>query len=425
MLQQIEGSQAVARTVARCRPEVVCAYPISPQTHIIEAVGVTGADRRAGPVRVHQRGVGVRRHVGVHRGVGRRRPRLHGDGQPGPALHDGGRLQRLRARAPDRDDAGQPGHRRAHQHLERPQRRHGRQRRRVDPAVRRDQPGGGRPPRPGLPPGRGAVAPGHGLHGRLHPHPRRRAGRPPRAGPGRRLPPAVRAPPVPRPGRPGLHRRHGRARGLRGGQGTSPTCASSTPSSASPNWPPSSTGVFGRPSAGLVSAYRTEDADTDRGGAGLGARHHQGRRRRAAPVRGAGRGGGDHHLPALPGRGGPAGPRPAPAGWSWSRRRSGAGGGGVLSGDVATGAAAAPASTVHTVVAGLGGRPITRRAFESVLGSAAARRARDADASSTWTTSVVERERARVLSSAPAGPSARGHRATPAAAGGRPVGEAP
>ena len=40
MLAQIEGSRAVALTVARCRPEVVCAYPISPQTHIIEALGV-------------------------------------------------------------------------------------------------------------------------------------------------------------------------------------------------------------------------------------------------------------------------------------------------------------------------------------------------------------------------------------------------
>ncbi len=40
MLKQIEGSRAVAETVARCRPEVVCAYPISPQTHIIEAIGV-------------------------------------------------------------------------------------------------------------------------------------------------------------------------------------------------------------------------------------------------------------------------------------------------------------------------------------------------------------------------------------------------
>lgn len=39
MLRQIEGSRAVAETVALCRPEVVCAYPISPQTHIIEAVG--------------------------------------------------------------------------------------------------------------------------------------------------------------------------------------------------------------------------------------------------------------------------------------------------------------------------------------------------------------------------------------------------
>ncbi len=39
MLRQLEGSRAVAETVARCRPEVVCAYPISPQTHIIEALG--------------------------------------------------------------------------------------------------------------------------------------------------------------------------------------------------------------------------------------------------------------------------------------------------------------------------------------------------------------------------------------------------
>ncbi|HCB06700.1 MAG TPA: pyruvate ferredoxin oxidoreductase, partial [Nocardioides bacterium] len=36
MLRQIEGSRAVAETVARCRPEVVAAYPISPQTHIVE-----------------------------------------------------------------------------------------------------------------------------------------------------------------------------------------------------------------------------------------------------------------------------------------------------------------------------------------------------------------------------------------------------
>ena len=36
MLKQIEGSKAVAEAVAYCRPEVICAYPISPQTHIVE-----------------------------------------------------------------------------------------------------------------------------------------------------------------------------------------------------------------------------------------------------------------------------------------------------------------------------------------------------------------------------------------------------
>jgi pyruvate ferredoxin oxidoreductase alpha subunit len=38
MLRQIEGSRAVAETVARCRPEVICAYPITPQTHIVEGL---------------------------------------------------------------------------------------------------------------------------------------------------------------------------------------------------------------------------------------------------------------------------------------------------------------------------------------------------------------------------------------------------
>ncbi|SPL98911.1 Pyruvate:ferredoxin oxidoreductase, alpha subunit [[Actinomadura] parvosata subsp. kistnae] len=42
----MEGSQAVAETVALCRPEVICAYPISPQTHIVEALSrITRAGR--------------------------------------------------------------------------------------------------------------------------------------------------------------------------------------------------------------------------------------------------------------------------------------------------------------------------------------------------------------------------------------------
>jgi pyruvate ferredoxin oxidoreductase alpha subunit len=39
MLKQIEGSRAVAEAVATCRPQVICAYPITPQTHIVEALG--------------------------------------------------------------------------------------------------------------------------------------------------------------------------------------------------------------------------------------------------------------------------------------------------------------------------------------------------------------------------------------------------
>src|SRR3990167_2091966 len=39
MLKQCEGSFAVAQAVALSRPEVICAYPISPQTHIVEGLG--------------------------------------------------------------------------------------------------------------------------------------------------------------------------------------------------------------------------------------------------------------------------------------------------------------------------------------------------------------------------------------------------
>jgi pyruvate ferredoxin oxidoreductase alpha subunit len=38
VLKQVEGSVAVAEAVALARPEVICAYPISPQTHIVEGL---------------------------------------------------------------------------------------------------------------------------------------------------------------------------------------------------------------------------------------------------------------------------------------------------------------------------------------------------------------------------------------------------
>jgi len=39
MRRQIEGARGVAETVAACRPHVICAYPITPQTHIVEGLG--------------------------------------------------------------------------------------------------------------------------------------------------------------------------------------------------------------------------------------------------------------------------------------------------------------------------------------------------------------------------------------------------
>lgn len=39
MLTQTEGSRAVAEGIALCRPQVICAYPITPQTHIVERLG--------------------------------------------------------------------------------------------------------------------------------------------------------------------------------------------------------------------------------------------------------------------------------------------------------------------------------------------------------------------------------------------------
>lgn len=46
MLKQIEGSHAVAHVVAQCRPNVISAYPITPQTHIVEELAdIVGAGK--------------------------------------------------------------------------------------------------------------------------------------------------------------------------------------------------------------------------------------------------------------------------------------------------------------------------------------------------------------------------------------------
>jgi pyruvate ferredoxin oxidoreductase alpha subunit len=49
VLKQMEGSAAVAETVALCRPEVIAAYPISPQTHIVEGLSALVKNGRLSP----------------------------------------------------------------------------------------------------------------------------------------------------------------------------------------------------------------------------------------------------------------------------------------------------------------------------------------------------------------------------------------
>jgi pyruvate ferredoxin oxidoreductase alpha subunit len=50
-VRQVEGSRAVAETVALCRPDVVAAYPISPQTHIVEGLSRLVKSGRLSPCR--------------------------------------------------------------------------------------------------------------------------------------------------------------------------------------------------------------------------------------------------------------------------------------------------------------------------------------------------------------------------------------
>ncbi|HEX5951034.1 MAG TPA: transketolase C-terminal domain-containing protein [Actinomycetota bacterium] len=49
MPSQLEGSRAVAEAVALCRPEVIGAYPISPQTHIVEGLSALVKTGRLAP----------------------------------------------------------------------------------------------------------------------------------------------------------------------------------------------------------------------------------------------------------------------------------------------------------------------------------------------------------------------------------------
>ena len=260
-----------------------------------------GEGRRPGKLRIHQRRIRVRRAVGGHRRLGGRCAHLHRHRQPGPALHGRGGVQRGGAGPAHRHDHRQPRHRRADQHLERPYRLHVDARRRLDPALCGNQPGGGRPAHPGLPPRRGTLHAGDGVRGRLHPHACLRAPRHPDAGTGGCLPAALRAAPGARSARAGLDRRHGRPGGLHGGALPRPPQADAR-ARADP-------AAFGGIQGGVRARIGRPDAHLSRRGrqdhrrrARFGERHHQGRRRRAARRRLRHRRRGHPLLPPLPER---------------------------------------------------------------------------------------------------------------------------
>jgi pyruvate ferredoxin oxidoreductase alpha subunit len=93
MLEQIEGSKAMAKVIGLCRPQVVCAYPITPQTHIVEGLGELVRSGCCRKLRVHQCGERVRGPFGRHWCLRRGSAGLYGNGQPGPAVHGGSCLQ--------------------------------------------------------------------------------------------------------------------------------------------------------------------------------------------------------------------------------------------------------------------------------------------------------------------------------------------
>ncbi len=92
MLEITEGSHAVAEAVSLCRPQVISAYPITPQTHIVEALAdfVANGKLDAEYITVENEPV---RAFGLHRGQRRGFPRLFGNDLAGPCPHVRGLFQ--------------------------------------------------------------------------------------------------------------------------------------------------------------------------------------------------------------------------------------------------------------------------------------------------------------------------------------------
>ena len=120
MLKQIEGSHAVAEAVALCRPEVICAYPISPQTHIVEALGEMVKSGALAPcefINVESEFAAMSVAIGASAAGARA---YTATASQGLLFMAEAVFNASGPRPADRDDGRQPRDRRADQHLERP-----------------------------------------------------------------------------------------------------------------------------------------------------------------------------------------------------------------------------------------------------------------------------------------------------------------
>ena len=260
MRSQIEGSQAVARAVALCRPEVVSAYPISPQTHIVEALSDlvrTGALHPCEYLMVESEFGALSAAIGASAAGARTYTATASQGllYMAEALYNASGLglpivMTLANRAigapiniwndhsdvmSQRDCGWIQLFAESNQEA-------------VDLHVQAFALAE-------------ELAPGDGEHGRLRTHPRRRAGRPADAGRGRRVPPRVRAEAGARPGRPGDDRRHGGPGGVHRGQG--PDARKQMQAlDVVPRIAAEFAEAFGRSLGGLVRTYPGADAET-------------------------------------------------------------------------------------------------------------------------------------------------------------------
>ena len=177
--------------------------------------------------------------------------------------------------------------------------------------------------------------------------------------------PRVRAEAGPRPPRACVHRRHGRSRGVRGGPVPR---ARQTASGPRPH-PRDRGRVRGNVRAALGGSRELvpeRGRRDDRGGSGLGARDHQGRCRLPCASRGCASGwsGSVRSVPSRPRR---CGPRWAvPGGW-WSSRRRLPRVPEALSPPTCRWRRQGFPLQTHAVIAGLGGRPITRASLTELF----------------------------------------------------------